>query len=100
MFKILLKIQKQYLSLQCMAQPHGERNHASFGLTEKPSDLMRHLGSLQWGELRMGNTIIEGSRILYSASFSSDGLKVVEESENINSLPGIDIMMIIIMSVS
>lgn len=44
----------------------------------------------------MGNTIIEGARILYSATFSLDGLKVEAESENINNLPGIDIMMIII----
>lgn len=44
----------------------------------------------------MGNTIIEGARILYSATFSLDDLEVEAESENINNLPGIDIMMIII----
>jgi hypothetical protein len=55
--------------------------------------LVSNLGSPQ-GELKIGNTITEGSRTLYSGPL--DGLKIEAENEKIDNSIETDIMPIII----
>jgi len=73
---------KQHIGSAAFGNAHGQRDHSSWGQSERKSGFLKSPEKSSRRQERMGSTIREGFRISYSATL--DALKIEAENVKLN----------------